>query len=136
MRVLILGGTGEARALAKLLEDAGIDFLSTLAGRVARPRLPVGEVRIGGFGGVPGLRSFLREQGFDAVVDATHPFAAGMSRNAVEACAAETVPLIRLQRPGWATAPGAPAWHWVAPPDEAPPPPAPPGPRPSPPLRR
>src|SRR3546814_18445945 len=116
MRVLILGGTGEARALAKLLEDAGIDFLSTLAGRVARPRLPVGEVRIGGFGGVPGLRSFLREQGFDAVVDATHPFAAGLSRHAVEACAAETVPLIRLQSPVWAPPHGAHACHRAAPP--------------------
>src|SRR3546814_17104145 len=108
MRVLILGGTGEARALAKLLEDAGIDFLSTLAGRVARPRLPVGEVRIGGFGGVPGLRSFLRAQGFDAVVAATPPFAAGMSRNALQACAAATVPLLRPERPGWAPPPDAP----------------------------
>ncbi|MDT0202205.1 cobalt-precorrin-6A reductase [Nocardioides sp. AE5] len=119
MRVLLLGGTADARALAELLQGEGIDFLSTLAGRVARPRLPVGEVRIGGFGGVPGLQEFLAEEGIDAVVDATHPFAAGMSRNAVEACAAAQVPLLRLERPGWGAAPGADAWHWVEDHDEA-----------------
>ncbi|WP_183094229.1 precorrin-6A/cobalt-precorrin-6A reductase, partial [Nocardioides stalactiti] len=79
MRVLILGGTGEARELAALLVGAGLDVTSSLAGRVAEPRLPVGEVRIGGFGGVDGLRSALGA--YDVVVDATHPFAAGMSAN-------------------------------------------------------
>lgn len=73
--------------------------MSSLAGRVARPRLPVGPVRIGGFGGVEGLRAALRE--YDAVVDATHPFAHGMSANAEAACLADGVPLLRLERPGW-----------------------------------
>jgi len=59
--VLLLGGTAEARELAVLLEAAGVDFVSSLAGRVARPRLPVGAVRIGGFGGVPGLTRHLEE---------------------------------------------------------------------------
>lgn len=105
-RVLLLGGTAEARELARLLVEDGVDVESSLAGRVARPRLPVGRVRIGGFGGVPGLRAALAA--YDVVVDATHPFAQGMSANAVLACAAEEVPLLRLERPGW---PIDPAWH-------------------------
>lgn len=117
--LLLLGGTGEARELAVLLQDAGTRFVSSLAGRVARPRLPVGAVQIGGFGGVDGLRSYLVEHRVSAVVDATHPFAEGMSANAVAACAAEGVPLLRLERPGWAEAPGADQWHWVDDHDEA-----------------
>lgn len=108
MRLLLLGGTSEARALAAVLVDAGIDVTSSLAGRVARPRLPVGRVRIGGFGGVGGLRTALTD--YDAVVDATHPFALGMSANAARACAAEGVPLLRLERPGWAP---RPEWHYA-----------------------
>ncbi|QIX27746.1 cobalt-precorrin-6A reductase [Nocardioides sp. JQ2195] len=113
MSVLLLGGTGEARELALLLEQRGVDFTSSLAGRVARPRLPVGPVRIGGFGGVDGLVAHLRAAGVTAVVDATHPFAAGITRNAAAACAATGTPLLRLERPGWADAPGSDAWHWV-----------------------
>lgn len=104
MRVLILGGTSEARELAALLLDAGLDVTSSLAGRVAQPRLPVGEVRIGGFGGVAGLRAALSD--YDVVIDATHPFALGMSANAEAACLAEpAVPLLRLERPGWDPSP-------------------------------
>jgi precorrin-6A/cobalt-precorrin-6A reductase len=113
MTVLLLGGTSEARALAELLDDAGADFVSSLAGRVARPRLPVGPVRVGGFGGVAGLVTYLDEQAITAVVDATHPFAEGMTANALAACAEFGVPLLRLERPGWADAPGAETWHWV-----------------------
>ncbi|GAB3452254.1 cobalt-precorrin-6A reductase [Actinophytocola sediminis] len=113
MTVLVLGGTSEARALAELLAGAGVDFVSSLAGRVARPRLPVGPVRIGGFGGVAGLSTYLAEHAVTAVVDATHPFAAGMTANAVAACAESGVPLVRLERPGWTDAPGADRWHWV-----------------------
>ena len=112
-RILLLGGTAEARALAALLVDRGVPVVSSLAGRVAEPRLPVGEVRMGGFGGVDGLRDWLRSHGATAVVDATHPFAEGITANAVAACAAESMPLIRLERPGWSDAPGAEAWHWV-----------------------
>ncbi|WP_116951881.1 cobalt-precorrin-6A reductase [Jiangella endophytica] len=119
MTVLVLGGTAEARELAVLLRDGGVDFVSSLAGRVARPRLPVGAVRIGGFGGVPGLRSYLGEARISAVVDATHPFATGMSANALAACSAGSVPLLRLERPGWSGAPDAERWHWVDDHDEA-----------------
>lgn len=111
--ILVLGGTAEARELAAVLHADGLAFISSLAGRVARPRLPAGEVRIGGFGGVPGLRSYIRAEGVEAVVDATHPFATGMTANARAACSSEGIPLLRLERPGWAHAPGADGWHWV-----------------------
>jgi precorrin-6A/cobalt-precorrin-6A reductase len=113
MRVLLLGGTGEARALAAALVAEGVDVESSLAGRVSRPALPVGPVRTGGFGGVAGLVAYLGAHGFDAVVDATHPFAAGISDNATSACRATGVPLLRLQRTGWAARPGADAYTWV-----------------------
>jgi precorrin-6A/cobalt-precorrin-6A reductase len=99
--ILVLGGTAEARELA-----ARVPVLTSLAGRVRSPQLPPGEVRIGGFGGIPGLVAWLREHQPSAVVDATHPFAAQMSRHAFEACAAVGVPLLRLQRPGWVEGPG------------------------------
>jgi len=95
VRILLLGGTGEARALAAALVEEGHDVTSSLAGRVSDPALPVGEVRIGGFGGVEGLRR--AAAAYDAVVDATHPFAATISAHAAEACPV----LLRLQRPGW-----------------------------------
>lgn len=107
MRVLLLGGTGEARDLAARLVDQ-VEVTSSLAGRVAEPRLPVGAVRIGGFGGVDGLRAALGD--YDAVVDATHPFARGMSANAARACRLDGVPLLRLERPGW---PPDPRWRHV-----------------------
>lgn len=113
MSVLLLGGTAEARALAAELVAAGIPVVSSLAGRVERPRLPVGEVRVGGFGGVPGLVAHLQDAGHDVVVDATHPFARGISAHAAAACAATGLPLLRLERPGWSAAPGAASWHWV-----------------------
>jgi len=119
MRVLLLGGTSEARDLAALLAETDVQAVSSLAGRVERPRLPAGPVRIGGFGGVDGLRTWLRDHRTDAVVDATHPFAEGMSANAVAACAAEGLPLLRLARPGWSDAAGAEEWHWVDDHDEA-----------------
>ncbi len=117
--ILVLGGTAEARELARRLELMGERFESSLAGRVARPRLPVGDVRIGGFGGVDGLRDHVRAHDVRAVVDATHPFAAGISSNAALACAAAGVPLVRLERPGWREHPAADRWRWVAHHDEA-----------------
>jgi len=109
MRLLLLGGTSEARELAARMVEDGIDVTTSLAGRVARPRLPVGKVRQGGFGGVEGLRSALVD--YDAVVDATHPFALGMTANAAAACRMDqAVPLLRLERPGWQP---DPAWHYV-----------------------
>lgn len=105
-RVLVLGGTGEARALARRLEAERIPVISSLAGRVRNPRLPVGEVRIGGFGGADGLASWLRDKGISAVVDATHPFAVTITGNAFRACGDSGVPLLRLARPAWEPAVG------------------------------
>ncbi|MDK3256616.1 cobalt-precorrin-6A reductase [Blastococcus capsensis] len=111
-RVLVLGGTGEARRLADALVAEGVDVVSSLAGRVAKPVLPVGEVRIGGFGGAEGLATWLAENPVAAVVDATHPFAAGMTANAAAAADLTGVPLLRLQRAGWTAQPGD-DWRWV-----------------------
>ncbi|WP_142245672.1 cobalt-precorrin-6A reductase [Mycobacterium sp. IS-836] len=100
MRVLLLGGTAEARALAKTLHPK-VDLISSLAGRVPDPALPVGPVRIGGFGGVHGLKRWLQEERIDAVVDATHPFAATMTDHASEACSELRIPHLVLARPPW-----------------------------------
>ncbi|WP_170929234.1 cobalt-precorrin-6A reductase [Mycobacterium paraense] len=101
MRVLLLGGTSEARALAKNLHPQ-VDIVSSLAGRVPDPALPVGPVRVGGFGGVDGLTRWLRDERIDAVVDATHPFAATMTAHAAEACSELRIPHLVLARPAWA----------------------------------
>jgi precorrin-6A/cobalt-precorrin-6A reductase len=111
VRILILGGTSEARELAAALVAAGTGVLSSLAGRVRDPRLPDGPVRIGGFGGADGLVAFLQAEGITAVVDATHPFASGITANAAEAAARTGVPLLVLRRPAWDV---DPAWEAVA----------------------
>lgn len=105
--VLVLGGTGEARALARALHDGGSwRVVSSLAGRVSAPALPAGEVRIGGFGGPDALARWLTEHDVAAVVDATHPFAARISASAAQAAPAAGVPLLMLRRPGWDARPG------------------------------
>lgn len=104
--ILILGGTAEARALAARLVDAGEDVVSSLAGRVSDPAVPRGQVRIGGFGGVDGLRNWLSDNNCRALIDATHPFARRISANAGVAAADSGLPLIRLRRPAWTAGPG------------------------------
>jgi precorrin-6A/cobalt-precorrin-6A reductase len=110
--ILILGGTGEARELAEDLVAREVRVVSSLAGRVARPRLPVGEVRVGGFGGPEGLAAWLRENDVKAVVDATHPFAERIGTNAAKATETTGIPLLRLARPGWQPSPED-VWHWA-----------------------
>ena len=102
MRILILGGTTEASALAaRLAGKPDFSPLLSMAGRTSDPRpMPI-PTRIGGFGGVAGLARFLRDERIESVIDATHPFAAVMSRNAVEACAQAQVSLLALRRPAW-----------------------------------
>jgi precorrin-6A/cobalt-precorrin-6A reductase len=99
-RVLLLGGTSEARALAARLHPQ-TDIVSSLAGRVPDPALPVGPTRIGGFGGVAGLARWLGDNDIGAVVDATHPFAATITANAAMACRETAVPHLVLARPAW-----------------------------------
>jgi precorrin-6A/cobalt-precorrin-6A reductase len=100
MRVLLLGGTSEARALAARLHP-DVDVISSLAGRVPDPALPVGQVRTGGFGGADGLRRWLLDANVDAVVDATHPFAATITANAAAVCRELGLPHLLLARPAW-----------------------------------
>lgn len=109
--ILILGGTSEARALAGRLVASGLDVTSSLAGRTSAPVLPEGRVRIGGFGGIEGLAAYLTTGGFSHLVDATHPYAAQISANAVGASAIAKIPMIRLERPAWERPEGA---DWIA----------------------
>jgi precorrin-6A/cobalt-precorrin-6A reductase len=114
-RVLILGGTSEASELAAhLAVRTDLAVISSLAGRVSQPRMPAGLVRVGGFGGVTGLISYLADENIEAVIDATHPFASKISGNAELACKTLGVPLIALERPPW-----GPKAHdcWCAVPD-------------------
>jgi precorrin-6A/cobalt-precorrin-6A reductase len=113
LRVLLLGGTTEARRLATLLAaDPDVDVVSSLAGRVRSPRNPLGDVRIGGFGGQDGLAEWLRAERIDAVVDATHPFAATITDNAAAVTSRLGLPFVVLRRPGWHERPGD-DWHWI-----------------------
>lgn len=113
MKVLLLGGSEEARALAALLTaDAAVDVVSSLPGQPSGVGPPLGRVRIGGFGGVRGLVDWLREESVEAVVDATPSFAATMTERAAEATRSVGVPLLVLRRPGWVPGPGD-DWHWA-----------------------
>lgn len=114
MRILLLGGTSEARRLGELLADrSDLSTLLSYAGRTTIPADQPVAFRVGGFGGVAGLRAFLRGGRIDAAVDATHPFAERMSAHAVTACRAEGVPLARLARPAWVRGEGD-RWRCVA----------------------
>lgn len=111
-KLLILGGTTEASALAKLVAAQGLEAVFSYAGRVAQPKAQPVPMRVGGFGGVAGLAHYLREHTITHVVDATHPFAAQMSWNAYEACAQAGVDLVALTRPAWQAQAGD-QWHHV-----------------------
>lgn len=87
------------------MADAGWPAILSYAGRVASPREQPVAVRVGGFGGAEGLAAFLRDNGIGQVIDATHPFAARISRNAVRACTMAEVPLCTFERPPWMAEP-------------------------------
>ncbi len=103
--LLILGGTLEAFELAERLVVEGWEqrfrVLTSLRGSTRNPRVPSGEHRIGGFGGIPGLEAFLQTENVAFVIDATHPFAEQISNHAFLACKGSGIPLIRLERPAW-----------------------------------
>lgn len=102
MRILILGGTTEASDLAsRLAADSRFEVVLSLAGRTAAPETPPVPFRIGGFGGSKRLASWLVAECMDAVVDATHPFAARISANAVQAVLSANIPLASIVRPAW-----------------------------------
>jgi precorrin-6A/cobalt-precorrin-6A reductase len=102
MRLLLLGGTAEARALAERLHP-DVDVISSLAGRVPDPALPAGEVRVGGFGGADQMRDWLVDNRIDGVIDATHPFAAAMTARTADVCKVLGLPHLVLARPPWDT---------------------------------
>jgi precorrin-6A/cobalt-precorrin-6A reductase len=117
MNLLILGGTTEAFALARALANdtrfrAGI----SLAGRTRRPAPQPLPCRVGGFGGAEGLARYLAEHRIDALIDATHPFAARITRNAEQAARSSGTKLLVVQRPPWHRQPGD---HWIDVPDTA-----------------
>jgi precorrin-6A/cobalt-precorrin-6A reductase len=117
--VLILGGTMEARRLAERLAGrSDLTVMLSLAGRTAHPAaLPV-PVRSGGFGGVAGLVDYLKAERIDALIDATHPYAAVISANAAQAARITGVPLLALRRQSWAKVDGD-RWTEVADMNEA-----------------
>jgi precorrin-6A/cobalt-precorrin-6A reductase len=114
-RALILGGTGDANQLADALARARIDAIYSYAGRTRIPLPHPLPTRIGGFGGAEGLADFIHNERITHVIDATHPFAAEMSRNAVAACAATTTPLVALERAPWPAVAGD---QWIGVRDE------------------
>lgn len=113
-RVLILGGTAEGRKLADLLTVAGYAPVTSLAGVTQKPGPIAGETRSGGFGGAQGLVRYLTAERFSTLVDATHPFATAISRQAKTAAEACNLPLVRLERPAWQAEPGD---RWINVPD-------------------
>jgi precorrin-6A/cobalt-precorrin-6A reductase len=113
MRALILGGTADANLVAATIARAGIDAIYSYGGRTRAPADQPLPTRSGGFGGVSGLADYLRREGITHVIDATHPFAAEMSRNAIAACAQTATPLLALERAPWAKT-GGDRWIEVA----------------------
>lgn len=110
-RLLILGGTQEAaRLAARLTSLAGVEVISSLAGRVRQPAAPAGALRQGGFGGVEGLGAYLQEQHIALLIDATHPFAAHISFHAAQAAQACGLPHLMLVRPAWEPVAGD---YWI-----------------------
>lgn len=114
-KILILGGTAEAAALAAAIVARGPDaprVITSLAGRTRAPADVAGEIRIGGFGGVDRMVAYLRDEKITAVIDASHPFAARISGNADAACQNAGVPRLLLDRPPWEPRDGD-QWHIV-----------------------
>jgi len=109
-KVLILGGTTEANRFAALTAEKSVPAIYSYAGRVNTPKKQPLPTRVGGFGGVNGLTEFIKNEGICALIDATHPFASQMSKNAIEACQLSGVPLLAIERPEWQENPED---HWI-----------------------
>jgi len=118
MRILILGGTGEASALVRglLAQEPRVSITLSLAGRTSQPKPEAVATRIGGFGGAEGLAAWIARERIDLVIDSTHPFAARIGANAAQACAETGIPLLAIRRPAWTPLPGD---RWIIVPDMA-----------------
>lgn len=103
LTLLILGGTAEGRALGQALHTAEtpLRVITSLAGVTDHAPDLAGEVRIGGFGGVEGLATYIMDNAVDALIDATHPFATRITEHAIQACRRTATPYLRLDRPEW-----------------------------------
>lgn len=110
-RILVLGGTSDANVLAKELLKSGFDVVTSFAGVTENPVLPQGKIRVGGFGGEDGLYDYLNAEGFTALADATHPFAAQISRHGFNAAERAGIPYLRLERAAWTP---LPADNWIS----------------------
>ena len=107
LKALLLGGTPQARELAEtFVSERGFEIVTSLAGRIREPRVPEGEFRIGGFGGVDGLEQWLAANDVDVIVDASHPFAARITANAVAAAHKCDVPILIVRRAPWTAVTG------------------------------
>ncbi|MGU3400721.1 cobalt-precorrin-6A reductase [Brucellaceae bacterium D45D] len=114
-KILILGGTAEASSLADSLSGLPVTAITSLAGRTQNPVLPMGDVRIGGFGGIDGLITYLEQEKIDLLIDATHPYAFTISHNAIAASKTAGIAHLRLERPQWGRQKGD---NWIDVPDE------------------
>jgi precorrin-6A/cobalt-precorrin-6A reductase len=110
-RILVLGGTSDANVLTKELLKSGFDVVTSFAGVTENPVLPEGEILMGGFGGEDGLFDYLKAEDFSALADATHPFAAQISRHGFNAAARAGIPYLRLERAAWTP---LPADNWIS----------------------
>lgn len=116
-RILLLGGTGDSRALAERLQQRDdVEVITSLAGRTEQPATIPGGLRIGGFGGIEALAGYLRAEGIDLLVDATHPYAARITDNAAAACRRAGTPRLLVERPPWQQVAGD---TWIRVPDAA-----------------
>lgn len=114
MNLLLLGGASEAVQLGRILAARGVKATISLAGRVKDPAAQPLPMRVGGFGGIEGLTAWLKDHAISHVIDATHPFAAQMSANAVAACERAGIPLLALTRAPWVAGEGD---RWITVPD-------------------
>ncbi|MDP1699709.1 MAG: cobalt-precorrin-6A reductase [Aestuariivirga sp.] len=110
-RILVLGGTSDANVLVEELLKAGFDVVTSFAGVTENPVFPEGKIRVGGFGGEEGLYDYLKAEGFAALADATHPFAAQISRHGFNAAERTGIPYLRLERAAWTA---LPADNWIS----------------------
>ncbi|MCB1368501.1 MAG: precorrin-6A/cobalt-precorrin-6A reductase, partial [Rhodobacteraceae bacterium] len=119
MKALLLAGTSEAQAIAASLAGEGrVELIASLAGVTRNPAPFACETRLGGFGGPEGFRQYLAAEGINAVIDATHPFAARMSATAADITAREGIPHLQVLRPEWVAGPGD-DWTDLARPEDA-----------------
>ncbi|MEE4636403.1 cobalt-precorrin-6A reductase [Pseudomonas alliivorans] len=109
-RILLLGGITEALAIARTL---GPEHIYSLAGVGRVPTDLKCQLKVGGYGGAEGMAQYMREQGVDLLLDATHPYAAQISHNAALAANSAGIPCWALRRTAWTAGPGD-DWREVA----------------------